>query len=373
MPFIHHAKEEEKMIKTVEILKVKCNEINVGRLVLNRENIAVFEYDTDWLNSGFSISPIHLPLTSETFLAKRNPFNGLFGVFNDSLPDGWGNLLLDRLLKEKGINPLELSVLDRLSIVGKNGMGALHYEPESMNLNSSVDFDLDYFAEESFKILHAQNSVAIEQLYNNNGSSGGARPKVLIWYENEEWMIKFRSSFDPENIGEIEYNLSLMAKKCGIEMPETKLFNGKYFGVKLFDRIEANRLHVHSASGLLYADHRLPALDYDDLLKLTRYVTRDVSEVEKMFRLMIFNILIGNKDDHAKNFSFIYQNAGWKLSPAYDLTPNSGFNGNHSTTILGKGNPKVDDVLELGKRHGFDKKKIFLLVDELRSIIQIES
>ncbi|HOZ29405.1 MAG TPA: type II toxin-antitoxin system HipA family toxin [Bacteroidales bacterium] len=358
------------MIKTVDILKVKYNEITVGRLVLNRENLAVFEYDIDWLKSGFSVSPIHLPLTSESFIAKRNPFNGLFGVFNDSLPDGWGNLLLDRLLKEKGINPLELSVLDRLSIVGKNGMGALSYEPESMKLDPSVDFDLDFFAAETMKILQSQDSDAVETLYKDNGSSGGARPKVLIKHENEEWMVKFRSSFDPENIGEIEYNTSIWAKKCGIEMPETKLFEGKYFGVKLFDRTENKRIHVHTASGLLYADHRLPALDYDDLLKLTRYITGDLSEVEKMLRLMIFNIVIGNKDDHAKNFSFIYKNDKWKLSPAYDLTPNFGFNGNHSTTILGKGNPDEKDIFELGKRHGFEKRFISSLIEEFRSILR---
>lgn len=357
------------MIKTVDILKVKYNDITVGRLVLNRDNIAVFEYDEEWLNTGFSISPVHLPLTSESFIAKRNPFNGLFGVFNDSLPDGWGNLLLDRLLKEKGINPLELSVLDRLGIVGKNGMGALSYEPESMKLDSGVDFDLDFLAAETMKILQSQNSEAVEILYKDNGSSGGARPKVLIKHEEEEWMVKFRSSFDPENIGEIEYNYSVFAKKCGIEMPETKLFEGKYFGVRLFDRDKNNRIHVHTASGLLYADHRLPALDYDDLLKLTRYITGDLSEVEKMFRLMIFNIVTGNKDDHAKNFSFIYKNDKWKLSPAYDLTPNYGFNGNHSTTILGKGNPDDKDILELGKRHGFEKKKISLLIEEFRSFV----
>ncbi|HNQ68542.1 MAG TPA: type II toxin-antitoxin system HipA family toxin [Bacteroidales bacterium] len=358
------------MIKTVDILKVKYNEITVGRLVLNRKNLAVFEYDIDWLNSGFSISPIHLPLTAESFIAKQNPFNGLFGVFNDSLPDGWGNLLLDRLLKEKGINPLELSVLDRLSIVGKNGMGALSYEPESMKLDSNVDFNLDFFAAETMKILQSQDSEAIETLYKNNGSSGGARPKVLIKHENEEWMVKFRSSFDPENIGEIEYNCSLAAKRVGIEMPETKLFKDKYFGVKLFDRNENNRIHVHTASGLLYADHRLPSLDYNDLLKLTRYITGDLTEVEKMFRLMIFNIYIGNKDDHAKNFSFIYKNNKWNLSPAYDLTPNFGFNGNHSTTILGKGNPDDKDIVELGKRHGFEKKNISSLIEDIRSVVR---
>jgi serine/threonine-protein kinase HipA len=340
------------MIKTVEILSVKLNGIKLGRLALNSKRLAVFEYDKTWLENGFSISPIYLPLESGTFVSKHSPFNGLFGVFNDSLPDGWGSLLLDRLLRERGIDPSTLSVLDRLSIVGKNGLGALSYEPEVLLKVTSYKFDLDYFADEASKILQSKTYADVETLYKFNESSGGARPKVIINFEGEDWMVKFPSSYDPENIGEIEYNCSLTAKKAGIEMSNTKLFSGKYFGVKLFDRDKSQRFHIHSASGILYADHRIPSLDYDDLLKLTQFITGDYNELEKMFRLMVFNIVIGNKDDHSKNFSYIYKNKNWSLSPAYDLTPNNGFNGFHSTSVLGKANPEFEDIIQLGKRHG---------------------
>ncbi|MBN2778646.1 MAG: type II toxin-antitoxin system HipA family toxin [Bacteroidales bacterium] len=360
------------MIKTVDILSIKLNGFKIGRLALNSKYLTVFEYDKTWLENGFSISPIYLPLEPKTFVAKPSPFNGLFGVFNDSLPDGWGNLLLDRLLRERGIDPSILSVLDRLSIVGKNGLGALSYEPEVILKGESNNFDLEYFAKEASKILQSKASADVETLYHFNESSGGARPKVIINFEGEDWMVKFPSSYDPENIGEIEYNCSLLAKKSGIEMSETKLFAGKYFGVKLFDRDKNQRFHIHSASGILYADHRIPSLDYDDLLKLTKFITQDYAELEKVFRLMIFNIIIGNKDDHSKNFSYIYKNDKWRLSPAYDLSPNNGFNGFHSTTVLGKANPELKDIVELGKRHGIKPTATKTIFDAIMGLQKTE-
>lgn len=143
------------------------------------------------------------------------------------------------------------------------------------------------------------------------------------------------------------------------------MFDGKYFGVKRFDRLDGKRLHVHSASGLLYASHRLPALDYTDLLKATMAITKDFNEVEKMFRLMVFNVAIGNKDDHAKNFSFLFHADTWKLSPAYDLLPSSGFNNNHTTTINGKGKPGVNDCMEVAKQTAFPLKTAERIINEV--------
>jgi serine/threonine-protein kinase HipA len=189
------------MIKTVEILSVKLNGFKIGRLALNSKYLAVFEYDKTWLENGFSISPIYLPLEPKTFMAKPSPFIGLFGVFNDSLPDGWGNLLLDRMLSDRGIKPSSLTVLDRLSIVGQNGIGALSYEPEVILKGESNNYDLEYFAEEANKILQSKATADVEALYNFNESSGGARPKVIMNFEGEDWMVKFPSSYDPKNIG----------------------------------------------------------------------------------------------------------------------------------------------------------------------------
>jgi len=148
------------------------------------------------------------------------------------------------------------------------------------------------------------------------------------------------------------------------------LFDGKYFGVKRFDRLDGQRIHVHSAAGLLYASHRLPSLDYTDLLKATMALTKDFNEVVKMFRLMVFNIAIGNKDDHAKNFSFIYHDHSWKLSPGYDLLPSVGFNNNHTTTINGKGKPALKDCIELAKLTAFPVKTAQRIIDEVTTTLQ---
>lgn len=291
------------------------------------------------------------PLRAGIFTARRDPFDGLFGIFNDSLPDGWGHLLIDRYLVSAGIQPHRLSVLDRLSIVGSSGMGTLKYEPDKhIKAKQSIN-DLNILAAEVRKIIsEVDYTGSIDLLAEKGGSSGGARPKVLINIKGEPWIVKFRSSYDHQEIGHIEYNYSLIAKKCGIEMPETALLEGKYFGVRRFDRDGKKRIHMHTASGLLYASHRFPSLDYIDLIKATLALTKNMEDAYKMFRLMVFNILTGNKDDHAKNFSFIYEAGNWKLAPAYDLVPSSGFNGQHSTSIAGKGNPLREEIFEVAKK-----------------------
>lgn len=317
----------------------------VGRLALTPENICAFEYDPGFIKIGQSVSPFYLPLRPGVFIAKRDPFNGNFGVFNDSLPDGWGNLLLDRYLSSQRINPSSLSVLDRLSLTGTSGMGALEYFPDQQFVKSADAPNLDFLASEAEKILNQKDTGAsLDILFKLAGSSGGARPKVLINIDGEEWLIKFRSSQDPENIGQIEYEYSLLAKDCGIEMPETRLFEGKYFGVRRFDRNGAEKYHFLSAAGLLNADYRIPCLDYQGLLTACFKLTGDIQEVYKLYRQMVFNVLIKNRDDHAKNFSFILKDGNWKLSPAYDLLPSNGFNGFHTTTVAGQGNPKHADI-----------------------------
>jgi len=357
------------MKQTVDLLTVSYQGKKVGKLAMHTDNSTLFEYDTDWLENGFSISPIVLPLSSKTFKAKAEPFSCLFGIFNDSLPDGWGQLLIDRYLRNQGYDPYALSVLDRLSLVGENGMGALSYSPSKAKSSDNKQHDLSFYALEVQAILQEKKSDNLELLIAKNGSSAGVRPKVIIRHNNEDWMVKFPAAQDSEEIGLIEYETSLRAKACQIEMSETKLFQGKYFGTKLFDRDAKQRYHVHTASGLLYASHRYPSMDYEDLLKLTQLLTKDIREMEKMFNLMVFNVLVGNKDDHAKNFAFIFKENQWKLAPAYDLTPSSGFNGNHSTTILGKGNPAEKDMLELAQKVGFPMNKAQQILERNKAVI----
>lgn len=348
------------------MIEVFMSDRRVGRMALTPEGLCGFEYDAEWIQSGFSISPFYLPLKPGLILAKRDPFAGNFGVFDDSLPDGWGNLLLDRYLQEKGIDPYKLNILERLSLIGSTGRGALEYRPDKRIATDDEFLDFDHLAKAAAKILENKESVGdVDLLYKYGGSSGGARPKVFAKIEGREWLVKFKATSDLVNVGEVEYGYSLLAKECGILMAETRLFDNRYFGVERFDRAPQGKIHTVSAAGLLNADYRIPSLDYSLLLKLTLNLTKDMEQVVEMFRLMVFNVLISNMDDHAKNFSFQWINGEWRLSPAYDLLPSSGFNGYHTTTINGKGEPTVADIIAVATQIGLSKQQATNIIEEL--------
>ena len=367
----------------IKSLQVFYNEKKVGTLALMKNNIVAFEYDSNWITNGFSISPFSLPLKKQVFIPRIDPFDGLYGVFSDSLPDGWGRLLVDRMLNSQNINPREISQIDRLAIVGETGMGALSYKPE-YNLLEDKDYKEDYdnLALSCKKILNTEYSADLDKLFKLGGSSGGARPKILTKIDNEDWIIKFPSSLDDSNIGKLEYLYSVCAKKCKIDIPETKLFPSKissgYFGIKRFDRKKLStgairKLHMISVSGLLETSHRIPNLDYNDLMQLTLNLTKSFEEVEKLFRLMCFNVFSHNRDDHSKNFSFIYNEDlnKWELSPAYDLTYSYSINGEHATTINGNGvNPSLNDILKVAEKIGLDKKKAEKIAIEIRETVR---
>lgn len=354
------------MIPEISFLTVYIENRVVGRLAMNSKRLCVFEYDAKWLKDGFSISPFHLPLESRVFTAPRDPFDGLFGVFNDSLPDGWGNLLIDRWLRENKVNPSQISWIERLAIVGNSSMGALRYEPEVNRKTKSQGQTIDFYADEVNKILHEEEVESLDYWIEHAGSPGGARPKILMEMEGQEWLIKFNAQNDPPDMGEIEFKYSEAAKQAGIEMAESHLFEGKYFGTLRFDRENNRRLHMISASGLLNASHRYPSLDYIDLMKATFHLTRSINEVKKIYRRMVFNVLTSNQDDHSKNFSFLYKKGNWRCSPAYDLVYSSGFKGNHSTMINGKGQPSPQDMLRAGESVGISSKECKEISDEVR-------
>lgn len=365
-------------MENIKSLGVFYNNIKVGTLALLPNNLAAFEYDDKWLVGGFAVSPFSLPLIKKVFIPKIDPFEGLFGVFSDSLPDGWGKLLVDRMLTGKGINPREINILNRLAIVGDSGMGALSYRPEHKFILQEDEKDYDKLALACKELLETNFSSDLDKLFMLGGSSGGARPKILTEIDGEEWIIKFPSSYDVKDIGEIEYLYSLCAKKCGIEMPETKLFSSKiskgYFGIKRFDRNEKNkrRIHMISVSALLETSHRLPNLDYNILMKLTLKLTNSFEEVEKMFRLMCFNVFAHNRDDHSKNFSFIYDEElkKWKLSPAYDLTFSYSIGGEHATTVNGNGrNPDMKDILKVAENIGMKYENAKKNAEEIKKIV----
>jgi serine/threonine-protein kinase HipA len=336
--------------------------VPVGTLARSADDRRIyFEYDKDFIDRKLEVSPFELDLKRGARAPKDDtPFDGLFGLFDDSLPDGWGRRLLDWRLKDRNINSGDLTALDRLSFVGITGMGALTYEPvEVFETTESGRLDLDALSAEAERVQEEFGEADVDKLQDLQGSAGGARPKIMIGRNAatgalvedfgkglpdgfEPWIAKFRSKMnDHAHIGAEEYAYSLMAKACGIDMPETALLKGdkgNYFAVKRFDRTAAGRVHVHTACGLLHASHRYPSINYTDLLKVAMLLTRDKTHVEQMFRRMIFNVLARNRDDHTKNHAFQMSPIGlWTPTPAYDLTLSSGMNGEHSLAIAREG------------------------------------
>lgn len=362
-------------------LKVKCCGKDVGTLALTNDKKVAFSYSEQWLMDGFSISPFSLPLEEQVFVPNKFYFHGLFGIFADSLPDAWGTLLLNRILKEHNIKE-EINILDRLALVGNQGMGILEYEPAYELVKEQDAKDLDYLSAQCQKVLQTEFSEDLDLLYKMAGSSGGARPKILTHIEDKDWMIKFPAHIDSNDIGKQEYDYSICAKKCGINMTETKLFPSKfcggYFGTVRFDRRQGTnrKIHMATAAALLEADFQAPCLDYHMLMKLTRILTREnKSDIENMFRRMCFNVWAHNRDDHAKNFSFLYDENthGWRLSPAYDLTYSDTYFGEHTTSVDGNGKkPGMKELLNVGVQAGMKKEVCEKIVKEIKSIVEDE-
>lgn len=369
-------------MKQNKALQVLFDNRVVGTLALAANHKVVFQYDDSWLEQGFSISPFSLPLENQVFVPTKDYFDGLFGVFADSLPDHWGRLLLKRLLLAHEQNPDKLTVIDRLAIVGKSGMGALTYYPEQSFSEENDNTDLDELAFQCQKILHTEYSDKLDELYRLGGTSGGARPKIMTTINDEDWIIKFSAHVDGENAGKMEYDYSCCARKCGITMSETKLFPSEvcegYFGIKRFDRISdisgTKRVHMLTAAALLELDFEQPSLDYHSLMKLTKIITRDnKDDVENMFRRMCFNVFAHNRDDHSKNFTYLYEadEDKWHLSPAYDLTYSNTYYGEHTTSVDGNGrNPGRKELLAVGTGAGMKKTRCEEIIDEIEKKVK---
>lgn len=362
-------------MKEIGKLEVWLNEKKVGTLAQTKNRLIAFEYDDSWILEGFSISPLSLPLEKKVFIPKPEPFEGLFGVFSDSLPDGWGRLLVDRILLINHENPHKITPLQRLAIVGSSGMGALTYRPQQSMAKEQVEENLDKLAQECSKILKQEMSDELDKLFTLGGSSGGARPKILTSYKDEEWLIKFASTYDSKDIGYQEYCYAQCAKQCGITVEETNLFESKickgYFGTKRFDRrygSDNKRVHMVTVSGLLETSHRIPNLDYHTLMKLVWIMTKEATQIEEMFRRMCFNVFSHNRDDHSKNFSFLYceEEECWKLTPAYDMTYSNSIGGEHATCVDGNGkNPGMKEILVVGVEAGIAEKKAKMMAEEI--------
>ncbi len=343
-------------VLAVDLAFSRADHVQVGRLALDRPG-GVFEYDAAFIAGGLQITPMEVPTGGPIPARQPRLFNGLHGVFADSLPDAWGEELVRRRCAREGVAYESLTVLDRLAIVGERGMGALVYRPEVPDAGDDV-VDLNVLAREANQILDGRDSDILPELERLGGTSGGARPKVLVALDAEGhvragvdeipdgydgWLVKFRSSRDVVDIGPLEAAYASMARAAGIEVPDhTLIATGTksvgYFASKRFDRATGGvRRHMISVAGVLDIDWTVPQIDYDNLLRLVRRVTRNGEQVEEMLRRMVFNVVAHNRDDHAKQHAFIYgADRQWRLAPAYDLTYSTGPNGQHYLAVNGE-------------------------------------
>ena len=331
----------------------------------------MFEYSAQAVERGLQLSPMHQPLPRAgaavvSFKGEAHSY-GLPGFIADALPDGWGMLLMDRALRKLGRNPREVSVLERLAIVGARAIGALSFEPSDEDILPAEKLQLKELAKEVIALQADENSGAnkadaqLRHLMQLGGSPQGARPKVLADFNARTgqlssgmplagsatpWLMKFPAESEHREVCAIEELYARVARHGGIDMPRSRFFDlgtkHSAFGVERFDRVvrdkQVLRVPIMSMSAYLQADHRLPSLDYETILLATLRITGDQREVVKAFERCIFNVIMHNRDDHSRNFAFRMNEQGlWKLSPAFDLTYSFGPGGEHSTSVAGHG------------------------------------
>ena len=360
----------------------------IGQLVLDGRSI-LFKYSDAYLEAGKNLSPNQLKFHDNPQTTKEKPFNGLFGVFADSLPDAWGYLLMKKRLSADSIAIESLNALDHLTFAGKNSMGALHYKPSVELEQEAIEINLDKLNNNISEVLSGKSSVVIDDMFGRGGSPGGARPKIYAGYnpktdslisgianlpeEYEHWIIKFAANEDSKDIANIELAYYKMALDSGIEMSECRVFNSdagnSYFGTKRFDRVGNDKLHMLSAAGLLHDDYEHSTLDYGNLIFQAKKLTNNAQAAEQMFRRTVFNVLSHNRDDHSKNFAFLMNAEGvWSLAPAYDLTFSSSSQGYHSTACAKNYvDPGSKELLELANVFSINKAKG--IIDEIKGIV----
>lgn len=362
------------MIPQVNKITVFHNRDLVGTLQMTPDGRScAFEYSREWLSSGFALSPFELPLTSDMIFSEPDKFDRGFAVFEDSIPDGYGLYLIDRMLRKSGFQLRNLNPLQRLAIVGSSGMGALRYEPavslDSIKAGVSIE-ELDAIQRKALEILSEKGEGDESLLYYNSANSGGARPKVVMAdLDGSHWLVKFRHTYDSAEIGKEEYLYMSTAAKCGINIPRIRLLKDRYFAIERFDIEDGMGVHVVTAAALLKSDFRNQDADYTNLLALTGYLTQNPHQVEEMYRRMVFNLVCDNKDDHTKNFSFICRKGVWSLAPAYDITYSpKGSNGQHATSLFYDGNPAKDLVIKAGTRIRIPKATCEAIIDKVETV-----
>ena len=391
------------------IVDVKLWGESVGSLYWEKEsNAALFDYERKFIRSGLDISPIIMPIsqyrnTPYRFLENRTDcFKGLPGLFADSLPDTFGNQIINEWFASKGLSGEEITPLDRLCYVGKRGMGALEFEPSSPinGMNESSVLHIEELTElaksvftdrMAFQVQLRQEGRNILDILKVGTSAGGAKPKAIIAYNDITgevrsgqvkapegfgyWLLKFdggkysehtQITDNPQGIGNIEYAYHRMAKACGIDMMECRLLQEKesyHFMTRRFDRMEdGEKIHVQTLAGLAHYD-RDQRHSYEEIFRIMRQMNLPYPDQEELYRRMVFNVMSRNHDDHSKNFSFLMDRQGkWKLAPAYDLcysyTPGGKWTNRHQLSLNGKqDNFTMEDLQKVGENMGIREHK----------------
>jgi serine/threonine-protein kinase HipA len=358
----------------------------IGAVLLNDgEDVASFEYDPGFVASGIEVSPLVMPLSARVYAfpeLARETFRGLPGLLADSLPDRFGNALIDAWLATQGRTPGSFNAVERLCYIGNRGMGALEFAPvQGPAAKGARNLQIDLLVELASEILSRRNDLsvsfqdqgrrrALTEILRVGTSAGGARAKALIAWNPatnevrsgqvdagpgfEYWLLKFdgvtgnkdKELEDPQGYGAIEFACYLMAKDCGISMEECRLFeeNGRrHFMTRRFDRTrDGKKLHMQSLCALAHYDFNLAgAYSYEQALLVMRQLQLPMGAVEEQFRRMAFNIVIRNQDDHVKNIAFLMDKAGhWSLAPAFDMTysynPDGLWTATHQMSMNGK-------------------------------------
>ncbi len=402
----------------MEVITITYQDDVVGAVSFDTEKgLGSFEYDPSFVKKGVELSPIKMPLSNRIYSFPEldfNTFKGLPGLIADSLPDDFGNAVLNAWVAGQGRSPSDITPLQRLQYTGKRGMGALEYAPATKlrRLNASQQVEIQSLVSIAQEILDARGDFEVELKQNGQEdreammallsvgmSAGGARPKAVLVFNEDftqvrsgqakvpsgftHYLMKFdgvsehnknQETFgDPLGYGAMEFVYHLMANKCGVDMMPCRLLhegNRRHFITQRFDRIKNSKVHVQTLNGLAHVDYKKPgSFSYAELFSIARQLKISAVEAEQLFKRMTFNIIARNHDDHSKNFAFILKKDKWSLAPAYDLAysykPGSKWVNSHWMSLNGKrDNFTRSDFYSLEKLSPvFNKKKIDDIID----------
>lgn len=402
----------------MEVITIRYQDDVVGAVSFDTEKgLGSFEYDPGFIKKSVELSPIKMPLSNRIYSFPEldfNTFKGLPGLIADSLPDDFGNAVLNAWVAGQGRSPGDITPLQRLQYTGKRGMGALEYAPATQlrSLNASQQVEIQSLVSIAQEILDSRGNFEVELKQNGQDdreamisllsvgmSAGGARPKAVLAFNKDftqvrsgqanvpsgftHYLMKFdgvsehnknQETFgDPLGYGAMEFVYHLMANKCGLDMMACRLLNEgnrRHFITQRFDRIKNSKVHVQTLNGLAHVDYKKPgSFSYAELFGIARQLRLSAVEAEQLFKRMTFNIIARNHDDHSKNFAFILKKDKWSLAPAYDLAysykPGSKWVNSHWMSLNGKrDNFTRSDFYSLEKLSPvFNKKKIDDIID----------